>query len=171
MTSNSAEEEMSVVAEGKFAFADVWDGTLRACRKTLINLTGLGVLTIISAVFMGLRRHEGWAGEKLLIGVGIFWIVYLWPFMMYRTNATLKRTPNLQGPVRFEFSETGYALDTVHARAEVKWGALTKWIETGKSFLLYQNPKIGSVVPKRFFQSAADVETVRGYLRANVKKK
>jgi hypothetical protein len=162
---------MGVVAEGKFEFADVWDGTLRACRRTILILSGLGVLTIFFAVWLGLRRDEGWAGERILLGLGVFWIVYLWPFMIYRTRATLKRTPNLQGDVRFEFSDEGYAVSTVHANSTVKWSALSSWKETKKTLMLYQNPKIGSLVPKRFFQSAADVETVRGFLRANVKKK
>lgn len=162
---------MSVVAEGKFEFADVWDGTLRACRRSILVLSALGVLTVVLAAWLGLRREEGWAGEKILLGLGVFWLVYLWPFMIYRTRATLQRTPSLQGNVRFEFSEEGYAVKTVHANAEVKWGALSSWRETKKTLMLYQNPKIGSIVPKRFFQSAADLETVQGYLCANVKKR
>jgi hypothetical protein len=160
---------MSVVAEGKFTFGDVWDGTLRACRRTIVILSVLGLLTILSSIWLGVRKGEGWAGEKILLGLGVLWLVYLWPFMIYRTSATLKKTPSLQGNVRFEFSDEGYAVNTMHASAEVKWGALTKWIETGKSFLLYQNPKIGSVVPKRFFQSATDCDVVQGYLRAKVR--
>ncbi len=162
---------MSVMAEGKFNFADVWDGTMRASRRAILVLSTLGVLSILLGVWLGLQRNEGWARGKVLLGLGVFWLIYLWPFLIYRTRATLKRTPSLQGNVRFQFDESGYTVETMHAHAEVKWGALSKSIETGKSFLLYQNPKIGSVVPKRFFQSAADVETLREFLRTGVPRK
>ena len=122
------------------------------------------------AIFLGVQRGAGWTGEPIFLALGVFWIVYLWPFMAYRTRVTLKKTPNLQGDVRFEFDENGFAVNGVHARAEIKWAALSKWIETKKSFLLYQNPKIGSLVPKRFFRNPGDVETVRGFLRSAVRK-
>lgn len=162
---------MSIAAEGKFAFADVWDGTLRACRRTLWILSILGIVTIALAIFLSIEKGEGWFGEPLFLGLGVFWIAYLWPFMAYRTRATLKKTPGLQGNVRFQFDESGYALETMQARAEVKWAALSKWSETKKSFLLYQNPRIGSVVPKRFFQSPGDVDAARNLLIASALRK
>jgi YcxB-like protein len=162
---------MSIVAEGKFTFADVWDGTLRACRRSILVLSVLGILTILFGIWLSEQREEGWAGERIFLAAGVFWLVYLWPFMIYRTRVTLKRTPNLQGTVRFEFSDEGCAVKTVHANSELKWGALSHWRETKRTLMLYQNPRVGSLVPKRFFQSAAEVETVRGYLAAKVKKK
>jgi hypothetical protein len=162
---------MSIQAEGKFTFADVWHGTVRACRNTILVLAVLGVFTIVMAIILGIKEDEGWYGEPILLAAGVFFLVFLWPFMAYRSRATLKRSPSLQGVVRFQFDESGYLVEAVHVRAEVKWAALVKWIESKNCFLLYQNPKIGGIVPKRFFQSAADVETVRGFLQANVARK
>jgi hypothetical protein len=162
---------MGIQAEGKFTFADVWHGTVRACRKTLIILSVLGIVTIGLGIWLGLREDESWHGEPLFLWLGVFWFVFLWPIMAYRSRATLKRSPSLQGVVRFQFDESGYQVEAPHVRAEVKWAALVNWIESKNCFLLYQNPKIGSIVPKRFFQSAADVETVRNLMGANVARK
>lgn len=43
---------------------------------------------------------------------------------------------------------------------------LVKWKEGKHCFAIYTSPKIPSIIPKRFFQSPADVEAVRGFLQA-----
>jgi hypothetical protein len=162
---------MSIQAQGKFAFADVWHGTLTAQRRTILILCVLGLLTTGLGIWLGLRRDESWHGETAYLALGVFWLVYLWPFMAYRSYATLKKSPNLQGVVRFQFDESGYLVEAVNARAQVKWAALANWREAKNCFLLYQNPRTGSIVPKRFFQGPADVDTVRGFLRTHVGQK
>jgi YcxB-like protein len=162
---------MSILAEGKFVFADVWHGTVRACRNTILVLWVLGVFMLVMAIFLGIEENKSWFGEPSFLAAGVFFLVFFWRFMAYRSRATLKRSPSLQGVVRFQFDESGYQVEAVHARAEVKWAALVKWIESKNCFLLYQNPKIGSIVPKRFFQSAADLDAVRRLLQANVRRK
>jgi YcxB-like protein len=161
---------MGIQVEGRFTFADIWHGTVRAYRKTLITHLVLGVLLSGAGIWLGLKEGKGWHGQSVFLWLGVFWAGYLWPFLAYRSYTTLKRSPNLQGVVRFRFDESGYQLETVHAKAEVQRAALVRWQEGPKTFLLFQNPRIGSVVPKRFFQNAADVDAVRQFLRGSAAK-
>lgn len=161
---------MAICAEGKFTFTDVCRGMCLFFRRALVVLSALGVLTLVFAALLARTSPEGWRRQWVLICVGIFWLVYLWIVILYRSNKTLKQTPNLQGVVRYVFDDPGYLLEAMHSRAEVKWSAMVKWKEGKHTFLFYGNPKIASIVPKRFFQNGADVDAVHKLLQANVKK-
>jgi hypothetical protein len=160
-----------VQIEGKYTFRDMWHGTYVACRKTLFVMIILGILSIGSGAFIAVSNWDAGSAGLVLIGVGIFWIIYLPIIWAFRVSNSLKRTPNLQGIVRFRFEESGYAIEALHSQAEGKWEALVKWKEGKHAFLLYANPKIGTVVPKSFFRSAADVDAVRRLLETKLPKK
>lgn len=163
---------MAIQAEGQFEFADIWRGTLLASRKLLIWFP-LGALVIaVWVLFGGLAGSVENPGRRAgLIAVLLFWAVLPWASGAYSSYRILKRSPNLQGTVRFQFDEEGYRLEGPHASAEVKWAALVKWKEAKQTFLLYSNPRVGSVIPKRFFQSSADVDAVRSLLQTKVQKR
>lgn len=154
----------------KIHFTDVFLGICLFSRRALIIFTVLGVLTLVFAASLARSNSEGLRGEWVLISVGIFWLVYLWIVILFRSNKTIKQTPNLQGVVRYIFDDTGYLIEATHSRAEVKWSAMVKWKEGKHTFLFYANPKIASIVPKRFFQNGVDVDAVHKLLQANVKK-
>jgi len=163
---------MPIQAEGKFTVADIFRGSWRRAWKSILFLTIVGLGLLVEGVFLSLARNErGWRGQWSLFALGIFLIVYIWPFIYYRAWRQVNRTPNLQGTVRYEFGEDGYLLTAAHSTADIKWSAISKWKEGRDSFVIYVNPNVSSLVPKRFFQNSADVDSVRNLLRTKVKKK
>ena len=142
-----------------------------ASRRMLVFVTLTGLLFLAALLFLGIFTPKFLRDQWVLIVLSLFWASYLWIFLLYSSYNTLKKSPNLQGTVRYRFDENGYALQALHGQAEVKWGAMVKWKEGKHTILLYSHPRIGSVVPKRFFQGSGDVDAVRGLLQANVPRR
>ena len=160
---------MAIEAEGTFNVGDVWRGSLLASRKVMIFITVLGAAVIVFGVG-GLVYEPQGEGSWSLILAGVFVWLFYWANLFYRSYRAVRKTPNLQGPVHFHFDDTGFSFDSLHVRAELKWGASVKWKESKSVFLVYQNPRLGNIIPKRFFSSHADVDAVRELLRAHVRK-
>jgi len=161
---------MPIQAEGKFAVVDVFRGSRLLARKSIVLLTILGLLLLAESVVLMLLEKGGWRERWYLFALGIFLIVYMWPYIYYRARRQIKRTPNLQSIVRYEFDEDGYVMTAAHSTADVKWTAVAKWKEGKHSFVMFANANIGSLIPKHFFQNSSDVDAFRGLLQAKVKK-
>jgi hypothetical protein len=159
---------MPIHVEGKFTVADIVRGSWPVARKGVLFLTALGVLLLVEAVFLNLK--EGSRSSWYLFALGIFLIVYMWPVIFYRSWRQIRKTPNLQGIVQYEFGEDGYRVNASHSTADVKWSAIAKWKEGKHAFIIYANSNFGSLIPKRFFQSSADVDALRGLLQTKTKK-
>jgi hypothetical protein len=67
--------------------------------------------------------------------------------------------------------EEGYDLDATHSQSRVQWSALVKWQEGKRCFLPYPSPRMASIIPKRFFQSPTDIDSIRLILQAKVLRK
>jgi len=160
---------MAIHAEGKFVVMDVLRGSRPVARKSILSLTIIGAVLLAEGVFLG--REEGWQKWWYLFPLGVFLIVYMWPYLFYRARRQIKRSPNLQGIVQYDFDEAGYRMTASHSNADIKWSAIAKWKEGKHAFIIYANVNFGNLIPKRFFQSSADVDAVRGLLTAHAKKK
>jgi len=157
---------MAIHAEGKFVVMDVLRGSWPVARKSILTVTIIGAVLLAEGVFLG--REEGWQKWWYLFPLGVFLIVYMWPYLFYRARRQIKRSPNLQGIVQYDFGEAGYRMTASHSNADIKWSAIAKWKEGKHAFIIYANVNF---IPKRFFQSSADVDAVRGLLTAHAKEK
>jgi YcxB-like protein len=160
------EPGVSIPAEGKFTIADVWRGTSLVARKhfaiayiVAVVMWSIAVLLTVTGAASLQERVAFYVFPPLLVG-------YYWVTMFFQARLQAKGSPNLQGTVSYTFDDLGYVVEGVHARGEVKWSGLVKWNEGKHCFAIYTSPKIANIIPKRFFQSPADVEAVRGFLQA-----
>jgi len=65
------------------------------------------------------------------------------------------------------FDSSGYELKTATGASRTAWSALYSYHEGPTTFLLYSNPVVHQIVPKRAFHDA-DVPRIRELLRAQV---
>lgn len=102
---------MAIQAQGQFKFVDIWRGTRLASRKLFVCFP-LGALVVVGwALFGGLSNgDEGPARRAGLIAAGLVWAAFPWAAGAYGSYKTSKRSPNLQGTIRFQFDEEGYRL-------------------------------------------------------------
>jgi len=77
------------------------------------------------------------------------------------------RTTGLQGRLSLGVDESGLRFQGTTFSSEIRWAHFHKFIEDGKSFLLYSNPQVFHIVPKRNL-SAAEIESLRASLERNI---
>lgn len=65
------------------------------------------------------------------------------------------------------FSDEGVDIQSPVASAAMRWPAYVAFAETKNLFLLYQNPRVFNMFPKRGFV-ATDIESVRSLLRSKL---
>jgi hypothetical protein len=75
------------------------------------------------------------------------------------------RTKALHEPIHFEAGDGGVVFRTKRGESSMKWEGVEKWRESKSSFLLYTQPRLFFVIPKRALdveQAAALRELLRG---------
>jgi len=159
---------MTIEANGKFTFLDLWRGNMFFYRGNLFFFSILGCLSLGLGVFLSIVGDGGMRGQLPTIFVGLFVALYLWGAILYRSYRNWKVTPGLKGLVQYRFDDGGIAIEGPYFRGEVKWPGIVKWREGKHTFLIYSNPKIANIVPKRFFRNPLEVDAVRRLLRDNV---
>ena len=161
---------MAIHAEGEFTLGDLWSGSMLHARTTVMIFAALGIAMLFVAtagVFMRIKAIGSTRDEIALVIVGAFWILY-YPVMIYFRCARNLKNPALQGLVRCDFNPNGYSRETPGARSEIKWNQIVKWRDGKTSFLLYPSPRSFIVIPKRFFQNSADVDSLRDILKSKI---
>jgi hypothetical protein len=164
---------VAIHAEGEFTLADLWSGSMLHARTTVMIFAALGIAMLFVAtmgVFVRIRSIGSTRDEVALVIVGMFWIMY-YPLMIYFRCARNLKSPALQGLVRCDFTPAGYTRETPRTRSEIKWNDIVKWRDGKTSFLLYPTPRSFIVIPKRFFQNSADIDSLRDILKAKIARK
>jgi hypothetical protein len=72
-------------------------------------------------------------------------------------------------PQDFTFSSKGMTVQSTHAKPDLSWRAFQKAKETASHYLLFMDPGLAYLVPKRAFSSAAEAAAFSGLLRQHVK--
>jgi YcxB-like protein len=160
------EPGVSIPAEGKLTIADAWRGARLVARKHFAIAYLLAVVMWSIALLLTVTGAATLQERVVFYLFPLFLIGYYWVTMFLQARLQAKGSPNLQGTVSYAFNDLGYVVEGVHARGEIKWSCLVKWKEGKHCFAIYTSPKIAHIIPKRFFQSPADVEAVRGFLQA-----
>ena len=162
---------MLVRAEGCYTVSDLWFGTMLHSRRAIAIFGSIAAAIFLFSILTAIAGNAGPEILEPLVLLGLFWIAWLPLYALYACYRSLKRSPNLQGLIRYDFAEEGYDLTATHSTGHVNWSALVKWREGKRSFLFYTNPRIASVIPKHFFQNPADIDSLRLMLETKVQGK
>ena len=95
--------------------------------------------------------------------LGLFFLRYgnfLWR-LQYKKIDSLKRESTV------EINDEGITASTEAARSEIKWISYTRWYESKTLFLLYQQPRLFNIYPKRAF-GPGEVDEFRELLRRKI---
>lgn len=110
-----------------------WRGVLRL----LVSLFGFGYILLLVLKVQG--PHDGAAPYFAFGSVGLFAIVSL----------LMKRKRHYQGVLRLTFGEEGLYLEDPQTVAVANWNRYLGYLESGQVFLIYANPRLYRIVPKR----------------------
>jgi hypothetical protein len=100
-----------------------------------------------------------------------FWI-YVLGIMPYRhARKALATQSYLREPIDYIFTEETISGTGRSAQWSVGWNVMKRIIETKSLFLLYHHSNVAVVVPKRFFQSASEMDTWRQFAAMHMDSK
>jgi hypothetical protein len=88
------------------------------------------------------------------------------PRMLHRMQ--FNRLRALHGPIRFEAREGDIVYCTETSQSTTKWEAFVKWKESKGSFLLYIQPRLCLLVPKRVLDGA-QIAAFRELLKSQIR--
>ena len=141
-------------------------------RRSLVRLS-VFVLVIVAATSLPVLIDSGEFGYFpfimlvvgiVAIGIGIA-INLLW--LPRKVSRMFRQQPAYAEPIRYRWSETGFALNSPISTLSVQWSQLSKWAETAEIFLLYLTDFQCVFVPKRM-ATTNDNDTLRGLLERGV---
>ncbi|MCY7329490.1 MAG: YcxB family protein [Saprospiraceae bacterium] len=126
------------------------------------------------------RRYAWLMGFALLfVGVQVFLngpqallyllvIVVFAIFMYFSTQRSIRKvfemSPHLNLPLRYHITEDEFQVITDEVQNSYPWDMFWKAREVPEWFLLHQNERVYNYVPKRAFNSPAEVEEFRKFL-------
>jgi len=70
--------------------------------------------------------------------------------------------------VNYQFSDSGIHINTVVSSTDLLWDAISRVSEFRSAFLVFTNPRIAFMLPKRCFDGTQDIVEVRELFRAHV---
>lgn len=151
---------------------DLWKGSRVRYLGWLLLLLGLFYIYLLLAIIMdyGVRAET----ESIIIQYSLVVLLALsGAFFVPRLRARLmiRYGPTIRELRRYSLSEQGVQIESALLTADLRWGAFLKIVESGESFLFYQSPFSGWVIPKKCFSTTDDLVRVRDILQTNFKGK
>jgi hypothetical protein len=125
----------------------------------------------MSMIFYALLTNPG----KVKFSPGF--IIPLLPLLVVLMNqwsvysSAKKSMASVKGKTLWIFSEDDFEVLTPVARNESDWESLEKIEEKSKAFLLYPQQNVFLLIPKRFFESEAQIQEFRELVREKLGSK
>lgn len=148
---------------------------LRALAKTtprrILFWVSIGIFGYFCYSLLRLPDRSLWAGILAivaLVSVAIF-VEYGAPFLSAR--AFVKKNPDKLGPAKHSIGPEGTSNQSSDGESKANWTAYPRIRETPKFFFLYVQSNFAQILPKRCFDSPAEVERYRQVLRTYYKGK
>jgi len=164
----------SITASGQLTVGDLYRYSLSALWRRFwffLVIMALCAAYVPYSVFVAQQSWE-WAPNSLLALAFPFVLTpYAFFISPYRGAKKLLRTnPNLQGPLRYVFSDAGIDMTGPHSQGHLDWPGISEVRETSGQFLLYPHRAIAHVIPKRFIPSVDEQLALRALLKQHVRK-
>jgi hypothetical protein len=142
-------------------------GALVARRRTHARLWPwlfpvLAAAPFLIAIPLGWPLRTLWT-YALILGVAAVMQSQVPRIQRWQTRRMFRESPNVRGPLRYQFSETGLSLQTPISSAELSWDGVQEAVETPKMFVMFIGQRFAYYVPKRAIGSRSP--ELRAFLR------
>jgi hypothetical protein len=143
---------------------------LRA-RWIIAGVMALGVVVGAAALLVGARSDGRLAGSPLNTVAPLVFVAALVATLFIAPRRIARKllralAASGDGEVSFRFDDEGVTIRAAGSTTTFAYRTLVKTIEGTTAFMLYVNPLIANIIPKRAF-SADGVDRVRAYLAAH----
>ncbi len=117
------------------------------------------IIGIIGWVFFGYRPF--W----LVMITFPLWIMIL---LLYASALAFKREPKYKETLRWIFTDEGILLKTKSIDSKLEWSVYNTFLETKNIFMLYYGRELFSLIPKRSFLNANEIEEFKKLARSKI---
>jgi hypothetical protein len=134
----------------------------RSSTRWIVGLCLSAVVFLFGILFYFYVSH----GLGLyFIGLATFVVVMLFLVTNVSIRSIYRRNSRMFGRRTVTISDAGFVSDHPLGHSETTWNTFDKFRETKDLFLLYQSADLISILPKRVFATAADLEQFRTPLK------
>jgi hypothetical protein len=147
----------------------------RSSKRRIISglITGLAFAVIVHLALLRSDPDAPW-WPALLGGVG-FVLIFELAFLSlvirvaasYSARGLVRSKPTVLEPLTYDFFPSGSSWIGPTGSGTFQWKTFIRIQETKEQFLLYPQKSLANIVPKRSFQSDADLQRFRQLVREN----
>ncbi|AFM04179.1 hypothetical protein Fleli_1780 [Bernardetia litoralis DSM 6794] len=168
------EEEKNIEAKAKLNFKEYLRLNFSLLLRSKMVWLSIFLATMLVIMLLEKRIIDGeWADSELKLGLLLSLMVFLFlvlPILTYRrTKNYFEKNPSLSELTTFYFEAQRIEVVTLESHTTLTWKRIYKIREFKHYLLIYQNRHIVYVVPKKAFDSASDMETVKNMIRTKTK--
>jgi len=102
----------------------------------------------------------------LFLVFGVYWLIY-----RLTLRKSFKSDPTLTAEREIEVKESGVRITTTDSDAVFKWSRVSRFVEAGKSYLLYIGMMRVIIVPKSVFKTTEERDHFEQYVKEKIKKR
>lgn len=130
----------------------------------------LVVFVVLSLAMLGVTLLVG--GTKMLPGLVVlpFFLGLVWYFRRVQAKTVLASKSEMDLTHSYELDSDGYRISSHNSASRATWSTLYTFQETADAFLLFQNPTVRIIIPKRAF-AANDIPRIQKLLAACVHRR
>lgn len=136
-------------------------------RFSLYFIIPIGICIFIYAIYLAASAQVSITPLIPVLVLVAFIVLYRYVFLPNRVKKIFSQQKELSLPFEIEFSDTGMSVSNELGNANRPWGNFHKWKENKDLLILYHSDVLYTILPKRIFSNAAQIEKVKGYLLSN----
>ena len=159
-------EERSAVVRLRFRLtaaelaSGLWSRQIRRIPFLLFLLAIVSGIRFYSAMSQPGRVGTLGLNAMYFLTVGALGVGVLYLATLVASRRQLSSSPMLAGDQSFEFTSDGFQYTSEAGASEMRWQALHRVTETRTLLLFYWSEAVFTVIPKRAFSSAADLDSL-----------
>jgi hypothetical protein len=147
----------------------------RTPRRRVVSalITAVAFAVILHLASLGSNPDASW-WPAVLGGVAfvvffelVFLALMIRGFAAFGARGLVRSKPTALEPVRYDFSPGGCSWAGPTGSGTFEWRTYLRIQETPEEFLLYPQKSLANIIPKKSFQSEADIQRFRQLIREN----
>ena len=169
-TGSLAASQMPLRLDGQLRWGDYLRSQYLHLRpRPLLAVVGVAFLVLLAwglydSVSRWIAGRDTWLFPAMFGAVLLYLVLYFCVMVPISAYRIFNQQKSLNLPFSIEASPEALSSFNETGKSVMPWNHFVKWKEGGTLFLIYHSDVMFQLVPKRFFQSHAELNEFRGFL-------
>jgi hypothetical protein len=157
-------------------FADAQRSHLRKRygKVGIVPLVGFGLLVVLGLVggvswLIDQKSEAARQMAPMAILLVLFSLITLWPWSGIPYRRQFRKIKALHLPIQISVTDTEISYASQNGQSKISWSAIEAWRESKSIFMLYTQPSVFSILPKRVL-NADEITAFRELLTSKAGK-